>query len=260
MAIAAGYAAAVLFFFARRLGSRPRTVAFVLLGIVVLGSAFLTGRGAEPVRCVAALLLVILLLHMWDLHLDPRRESRLHLRTYLVFLLDYAWSVARVTDGHGVDLSWKQRVLDAARYVAGLCLVSLLVVGAFRVDWHRYPFWLEHSVKSTCLAAWTIVGLPGEYRLCGGWQGPRRRSLRAKNVLGAYSPADFWRRWNRPMYRWLLENIYRPWADADTLTWPGSCTFAVSGLLHEYLFACDVPGCHGLCPWPSSCCRVSPPC
>ncbi|MCX5646662.1 MAG: MBOAT family protein [Phycisphaerae bacterium] len=237
MAIVAGYAAAVLFFFARKLKFWPRTAVFVLLGAVVLGSAFVTGKGAGPVRCVVALLpVVLLLLHMWDLHLDPRRESRLRLRTYMVFLLDYAWSVARVTDGHGVNLSWKQRGWDAARYVAGLCLVSILVVGAFRVDWHRYPFWLEHSVKSTCLGACAIGAFQANtafWRLAGA----PAAFFTSRSVLGAYSPAEFWRRWNRPMYWWFLENIYRPAGGRRHPYLAGLASFAISGLLHEYLYA-----------------------
>ena len=236
MAIAVGYAAALLFFFARKLEFWPRTAVFILLGAVVLGSAFATGQGAEPVRCVVALLLVIFLLHMWDLHLDPHRASRLRLKGYMVFLPDYAWSVARVTDGHGVNLSLRQRGVDAVRYVAGLCLVSMLVVGAFRVDWHRYPFGLEHSVKSTCLGAWTIWAFQANtvlWRLAGA----PAAFFTGKNVLWAYSPAEFWRRWNRPMHRWFLENVYRPAGGRRHPYLAGLAPFVISGVLHEYLYA-----------------------
>ncbi|RPJ26980.1 MAG: hypothetical protein EHM35_14515 [Planctomycetaceae bacterium] len=151
-----GYAAAVLFFRARGLKPGARSAAFVLLGIVVLGSASLLETGNTAVRCVVGLLLTILLLHMWDLHMDPGRGSRLSLRAYAIFLPDYAWSVARVDGGYGVDLPFRRRALDAGKYAAGLCVVSAITMGIFRIDWAAYPFVLEHSVKSTCLAAWTI--------------------------------------------------------------------------------------------------------
>src|SRR5512133_3869909 len=124
-----GYVAAILFFFARGLRPKPRTAAFVLLGTGVLSSAVLLRVDHAAVRYTIGLLLVIFLMHMWDLHLDPLRSRRLRLRDYAVFLADYAWSVARVPDGYGVHLSGKQRALDAARYTAGFCLVTAVAVG-----------------------------------------------------------------------------------------------------------------------------------
>jgi hypothetical protein len=233
--VATGYAAAILFFFARGLEPRSRSIVFVLLGAVVLGSACRMSRGPEAVRCAIALLLVTLLLHMWDLHLDPCRGSRLSLGNYLVFLTDFAWSVARVVDHHGVDLSLKRRGLDAARYLTGLGLVSVLVMGAFRVDWHRYPFWLEHTTKSTCLGAWTIWAFHVNTAL---WRlaGAPAALFTGKNVLGAYSPAEFWRRWDRPMYRWFLDDVYGPMGGRRHPYLAGLAPFAISGLLHEYLY------------------------
>ena len=128
-----GYAAAVAFFFVAGLKPGARSAAFVLLGVVVLGSALLLETGNFAIRYVAvALLLVIFLLHMWDLHMDPGRDSRLGLWDYMVFVGDYAWSVARVDDGYGIGLPFKQRALDAGKYVAGLGLVSAVTVGVFR--------------------------------------------------------------------------------------------------------------------------------
>jgi len=65
---------------------------------------------------------------------------------------------------------------------------------------------------------------------------PRPRSA-AFVLLGAYSPAEFWRRWNRPMYRWFLENVYRPAGGRRNSGLAALAPFALSGLLHEYLYA-----------------------
>ena len=135
------------FFFTRALEGGPRGILFVVLGTAVLGGAPVTRDGAEAVRCLMALTLVILLLHMWDLHLDPCREKRLSLRGYMIFLVDYAWSVARVTDGYGVNLPWKQQGLDAAKYVAGFCLASVDVLPEIIVA--RYGFWSDNIVART---------------------------------------------------------------------------------------------------------------
>jgi len=235
--VAIGYAAAVLFFFARGLKPSARSVVFVLLGSIVLGSAFLLETRNMAIRFVAGgMLSAIFLTHMWDLHMDPDRSTRLNLRTYMTLVADYAWSVARVVDGHGTDLSHRQRALDAGKYVAGLGLVSAVTVGVFKIDWAAYPFLLEHAIKSTCLAAlgiWAFHANTALWRLAGA----PAAFFTTKNVLGAYSPADFWRRWNRPMYRWLLENIYKPLGGRKSPHFAMLAAFAVSGLLHEYLFA-----------------------
>ncbi len=238
VAVVVGYAAAVLFFFARTLGTRPRSLAFVLLGSLVLGGAPMTTHGFVLVRCALAIAMIIFVMHMWDLHLDPERASRLRLKDYAVWLGDYGWSVARVAEGYGVELSWPRRGLEAAYYLAGLGLVSILVAGAFRVDWQRHCFWLEHAAKSICLSTWCVWAYNANtalWRLAGG---PAALfTVAQKNVLAAYSPAEFWRRWNRPMYRWLLENVYKPLGGRHYLYPAGLVTFALSGLLHEYLYA-----------------------
>jgi len=231
-----GYIAAVLFFFARGLRSNPRAAVFVLLGTGVLSSAVFARADSEVVRCVAAFLLVIFLLHMWDLHVDPDRATRLHLADYLVFLPDYAWSVARMPDGYDIDLSLKRRAADAARYVGGLCLVTAVTVGIFRIDWAAYPFLLEHAAKSTCLAAWIVWAFNTNTAL---WRlaGTPAALFIGRNPVWASSPADFWRLWNQPMYQWLLENIYKPLGGRENPRIAMFAVFLVSGLLHEYLFA-----------------------
>jgi hypothetical protein len=236
VAVVIGYAAAVLFFAARTLGTSPRSIAFVVLGTLVLGGAPMTAHGLAMIRCALGMAMVIFIMHMWDLHLDPERASRLGLKDYAVWLGDYGWSVARIADGYGVELSWKRRGLDAAYYLAGLYLVSVLVAGTFRVDWHRYSFWLEHAAKSICLGTWCVWAYnlnTAVWRLLGG----PAALFTEKNVLGASSLAEFWRRWNRPMCRWLLENVYKPLGGRRSPYLAGLATFALSGLLHEYLYA-----------------------
>jgi len=231
-----GYVAAVAFFFARGLKPGARSVVFVLLGSIVLGSAILLETNSLAIRwVVVGMLVAIFLPHMWDLHCDPARGSRLSLRAYIVFVGDYAWSVARVADGYGVDLPFKRRLLDAGKYVAGLGVVTVATVRVFKVHWAAYPFLLEHTVKSTCLAAlaiWAFQANTALWRLAGA----PAAFFTTKNVLWTRSPADFWRRWNRPMYRWLLENVYKPLGGRRNPHLAMFAAFAVSGLLHEYLF------------------------
>jgi hypothetical protein len=233
--LAVGYAAAILFFFARELRTGTRSFCFLSTSAVVLSSALVLDVDRVFVRYLAALILLIFLLHMWDLHLDPYRSTRLSLGAYMVFLADYAWSVARVADDYGINLTLRQRARDAVNSVAGLCLVSALAVGLFKVNWAAYPFLVEHAVKSTCLAAWTIWAFHANtalWRLAGA---PAAR-FTTRNVLWSYSPAESWRRWNRPMHRWLLENVYQPAGGRRNPHLATLAVFAVSGVLHEYLW------------------------
>jgi hypothetical protein len=194
-----GYTAGVLFFFARGLKPGARGAVFVLLAAVVLGSALLLETGNFAVRYVAvALPLVIFLLHMWDLHMDPGRASRLSLWAYIVFLGDYAWSVARVADDYGIGLPFKRRAFDAARCLAGLGLVLAATVGVFEINWAACPFWLEHAAKSTCLAActlWAFQANTALWRLARRSGGVLHYHKRApgpqpSRFLAALEPAD----------------------------------------------------------------------
>jgi hypothetical protein len=235
LTVAVGYSAAMLFFCARRLEPTSRTLALTVLGTVVLGSAIHLRTDVEAIRLTVALVLVIFLLHMGDLHLDPCRDSRLRLRDYMIFVADYAWSVARSRDDYGTRLSARQRALDAGRYVAGFCLASAATVAVFRFGWGTRPFLLEHAAKSTCLGVWIVYAFQANTAL---WRlaGAPAACFTSSNVLGAYSPADFWRRWNRPMHRWLLENVFKPAGGRRNPRVAMLAAFAVSGLLHEYLF------------------------
>jgi hypothetical protein len=197
------------------------------------------------IRCVVGLVLVILWMHMCDLHLDPLRNSRLTLARYMVLLPDLAWSLARDPGDHGLDLSLQRRARDVGMAGAGLCVVSAIVVAAFKVDWAAYAFLAEHVAKSLCLGAWTVWAFHANtaiWRLVGL---PAAR-FAAGNVLAAYSPADFWRRWNRPVYRWLLENVYRPLGERGHPRLAVFTTFAISGLLHEYFFVVTFRSATGL--------------
>jgi len=233
--LAIGYGAAVTFFPARRLNGNLRTMVLVLLGVVILGSVVLLETDRLALRVTVAVLVVgVFLPHMWDLHRDPARGSRLRLREYLVFVGDYAWSVARVADGYGVDLPLKRRLLDAGKYVVGLGVVTAVTVGAFQVPWAGYPFLLEHAVKSTCLGAWTLAVYQANTAL---WRlaGAPAAYFTTQSVLWVGGPAEFWRRWNRPMYRWLRENVYKPLGGRRNPRLAVLGTFALSGLMHEYL-------------------------
>ena len=69
------------------------------------------------------------------------------------------------------------------------------------------------------------------WRSCGGCALTPMR-----HPLAATTPADFWRRWNRPTQQFLHEYIYRPLGGRRAPVAATLATFVVSGLIHEGLF------------------------
>jgi hypothetical protein len=110
----------------------------------------------------------------------------------------------------------------------------ILCVGLFRFDWSVVPFALEHSLKVP--AVFLSVVLIGRtsaaaYRLLGG-----TALDPTKNPLAAQTPAQFWRRWNRPAQQFFHEYAFAPAGGVRRPALATLATFAVSGLVHEYVF------------------------
>ena len=105
----------------------------------------------------------------------------------------------------------------------------------FRFDWSGSPFLLEHSLKATAFFLGVIAvfqvsaattRLLGGYTVDpGGW------------LLTACTPAEFWRRYNRIVGQFLHEDVFKPLQGRRHPVRTTLVVFAVSGLLHEYLFS-----------------------
>ena len=80
-----GYAASIAFFFARKLESKLRTMIFVMLSIIVLGSPLMLSTDSVILRLTVTLTLAICFGHMLDLHIDPYRKIRMSFKSYMVF-------------------------------------------------------------------------------------------------------------------------------------------------------------------------------
>jgi hypothetical protein len=125
---------------------------------------------------------------------------------------------------------WRNAVGWGCAFFAALGLVYYVV----KTDWSRYPFMVEHVAKVTALV---FGGLCGEnfnsalWRLGGAWA-----LYSPLNALWSASPAEFWRRWNRPVQEWLFAYVFRPVIGRGSVTAAVVATFAVSGLLHEYIW------------------------
>lgn len=93
---------------------------------------------------------------------------------------------------------------------------------------------LEHCAKA--LAVFLVL-IPGSalgtalWRLAGG----RARDFMDAPLLAA-TPAQFWRRYNRPAQQFLYEDVFKALGGFRAPVRATLATFVVSGLVHEYVF------------------------
>jgi D-alanyl-lipoteichoic acid acyltransferase DltB (MBOAT superfamily) len=116
----------------------------------------------------------------------------------------------------------------------GLLIGIAILILLFRLDWKGQPFALEHAAKviGFYLAAFPTIGAAvALWRLFGG----QARDCMDLPLL-ARTPADFWRRYNRPLQQFFHADVFRP---AGGLRSPIRATllvFALSAAIHEYIF------------------------
>jgi hypothetical protein len=121
-----------------------------------------------------------------------------------------------------------------------LWLMPLTIAGVFmvlavwRFDWLPYSWVIEHCVKVIALCGFIQVGSnigASVLRLLG---------IPAADFSGwfavAATPADFWRRWNKPAGRFLYQYVFVPVGGWRRLHLAVMATFALNGLMHEYVF------------------------
>jgi hypothetical protein len=110
----------------------------------------------------------------------------------------------------------------------------VLCLGVLRVDWSRVPFAVEHGVKVLVFAVAMILIGQTFAALYRQLVGPALDPF--DHPQAARTPADFWRRWNRSFRSFFDEHVFRAMGGARHPVRATLAVFAVSGLLHEYVF------------------------
>lgn len=223
-----------------RLERRARFLALLLWAIPLLATPLLFGPDQRILRVPAAIWSALLIFKLYDVHLSAGRGRRPDGWSFLSFLsvpLPLMLREVRGADGggHAEPAPWSARpwaALIAA--VAG----SAIFVGSFRVDWTARGFLLEHAAKAVgfflIITASVALGAALVRALGGHFPDFTDRPFLSR------TPAEFWRRYNLPVGRFLYEDVFKP---AGGLRRPvaGILTaFAVSGAFHEYIFSVAV--------------------
>jgi hypothetical protein len=237
LAITTAVAAATAFFpaLALRHGLRAGVLFVVLVPIAL--SPLLVPAGAPFVRFLASVNAVALAAKLYDMHRGTEEGRRPNWRTFATFLVNLSSLVLRKLDAEPRP-DRRTNLLRLAGGLAGLAVGGALLVGSFQLDWEGQPFFLEHIAKVVALylailpAAAAALAL---WRLAGG----RGRDV-MDNPFLARTPADFWRRYNRPAQQFFYEDVFKPAGGLRAPVRATLVTFAVSALIHEYVFGIAV--------------------
>jgi len=231
------FLAVAAFYPATRWAGTKRRVAFAILMAVIFCAPLTIDGDRRVARLIATLWAAWMASKLYDLHGNASGREPAPLGTYLASIPDYALGRERTnrpTPRTASTVSHDALRLLVRGAATGLALAACFVV--FGVQWSRYPFALEHAAKMPVImtlmicVAKTVAAL---WWLAGG----RGVDFMGEFPLFAATPAEFWRRWNRPAHEFFDLYVARPLGGMRRPVRAILATFLVSGLGHEYIFS-----------------------
>jgi hypothetical protein len=221
---------------------RRRGVALTVLGLLVLAVPFFMPPEPRIWRFIGGIGALVCALKFVDLHIHVGRHGRPRFGAFLAFLPSMVDLVLRDRDA---EPSRPARV-EAARAAAALAAFGAgggAFLALFLIDWARYPFAVEHAAKAVgffvAVAPWAAA-MAAATRMLGG-----RAVEPMLNPFAARTPADSWRRYNRPVTRFFYFDAFGPLGGRRRPAAATLAIFALSGLVHEYVFFVPVGGVQG---------------
>ena len=225
--------ALIAFYPALRLRSSRRFVALLALAGAAALTPFLLPPSAVLARFFVALFAGVMAMKMWDLHIGLEVGSRPELREFLGFAVNPMLLVWRKRQSEA-QTSKRDDMRKLILALARGAMAVVVLIGLQRLDWTGLPFLLQHLPIATALFVLVTATLDTGValaRLCGA------RVVDANDhPLRSPTPAEFWRRYNRLVGQFLSEDFFRPMRGLRHPLRSTLAVFAVSGLLHEYLF------------------------
>jgi hypothetical protein len=232
-AVVVAYGVATVTYPAILLPSRIGRGIVLAMCCAVLFSPCLVPPARPLLRFFAAVAAVMVVVKLYDLQLDGGRGSRPNLLPFASFLAN-PFSLVRRRLADEPRPAARENLLRLGRGVLGLSAGIALLMGLFHVDWEGYPFLVEHGSKVAAFYVGVISGLnaiAAVWRLSGGLA---RDYM--DNPFAARTPADFWRRYNRPMHQFFWEDVFKPAGGVRAPIRTTLLVFAVSAVMHEYIF------------------------
>ncbi|MBI4613485.1 MAG: hypothetical protein HY720_07745 [Planctomycetes bacterium] len=232
IALAAPWAAAFFYYPALSRSRGARIAALLVLAVPALAAPLAVPREHSFVRFLVATHAAMFVVGFWDLHRGLPRTGRPRFADYARFLphpFHFVYRKMGEEPGPGRAANLKRLARGLAEAAAG----GVLAWAAFRSDLSSFGLLVEHSAK--LLAVYpvldgVIVATVALWRLAG-W-----RSLDVyREPILARTPADFWRRYNRPIGQFLLEDVAKPAGGYHAPVRATMAAFLASAILHEYL-------------------------
>jgi hypothetical protein len=207
--------------------------ALVIASLPITASPLLVPSEQRLLRFLAAVAAVMLVAKLYDVQYDVRCSRSPTLRDFVSFVL-HPFSLVRRCLIHESRMSRRRILFALAKGVLGFSAGSALLYWLFCIRWEGCPFLVEHASKVAAFYAAILGGLSAAtaiWRLFGG----QARDYMDK-PFAAHTPADFWRRYNRPVQQFLWLDVFKPLGGRRAPIRTILLVFVVSAAIHEYVF------------------------
>jgi hypothetical protein len=237
LAVAASGTVAVAYYPLLWAPARVRVLALVVAAAVMAPVPLMVPPEARVLRTLVAIASLTLWVKLYDVHFGAARGRRPTFASYLAFLPNTLSLVhRRLDDERQPTARGNWRRLAVAGTVSAL--TTVLFLATFTVRWERYGFAAEHVVK---VVGFFLMIVPLSAIQAAAWRlgGGRGRDF-MDNPFAARTPADFWRRYNRPVHQFLEEDLFVPAGGRRHRVRATIAVFLFSAAIHEYVFAMGV--------------------
>ena len=220
-----------------------RLLAFVAAAAVLLAAPLWMPAELRLARAVAAIVVATTAVKLFDLQRAAGARGAPAWPRYLAFMISpFNLVERRMPEAPEPWLAAERQRLVRGLMVGAVGLATLLA--AFGIAWTSTLFPVEHAAKA--VAAFVVVYGVSE-ATCALWRGAGwPASPMHANYFAAWTPAEFWRRYNRPVNEYGFANIFCPAGGARRPVLGIALVFAVNGLLHEYLASIAIGPVQGL--------------
>jgi hypothetical protein len=208
-----------------------RCTPWILLMLAAGLSPCLVPLRHRSLRFGATLVAMSFLVKLYTAFMQAALAAQMNFRDYAMYL---AHPALIVLNRRQPNVPAADNLRRIGFYGPGALVMILVCVLMFRMDWNGLPHALEHCLKVSAVAlgvAMTANFAAAIFRLQGGLSQDTMG-----NLLTARTPAEFWRRWNRPAQQFLRECAFIPAGGVQRPIRATLFTFAISGVVHEYVF------------------------
>jgi hypothetical protein len=185
------------------------------------------------VRFLASVCSLLIWMKTYDLHVDARQAAGPGWRQLLAFLPNWGSMVLRKLEAEPRPPR-RENLIRLAIALTGSGAGAAILRWLFQLDWSARSFAIEHGAKAVGLF---VMLTPASWVATSAWRLARGKTKNFMNApLLARTPADFWRRYNRPVQQFFFEDIFKRIGGVRSPVRATLLTFTISGLVHEYVF------------------------